>query len=314
MFYENTCNKIMFTVLLLNKPDRMKIFDNNKRKIDNLFFHTVPDGSNVMEVINRFRQTGMVYHQLQYFEYGGPNGKMLDLRLYGMLSSFIAKFEMFAKQVTDKIPWSVIIEDDIMIDKGFRGFICNLTERFELDPTLNMIRLGTWAEGYMTSFESSKNILRCLCRMGVYQNIDNQLRDICGPDLYIQPPHSSWHILVEANEGHSKKTKFVNETMLRGIIPDKNSICSKLRGNLIESFSYNKKKIVKCMLNKVKSEKTGDCVQKPWYDFKSCTDEIREDKEVCWMHEWMLSHCHLSCFNHSSNVVDRKGLVTVRDN
>jgi GR25 family glycosyltransferase involved in LPS biosynthesis len=248
----------------------------------------------------------MVYHQLQHFEHGGTNGKMLDLRLYGMLSSFIAKFEMFVKQVTEKIPWSVIIEDDIVLCKSFQGFICNLTERFELDSTLNMIRLGTWAEGYMTSFESAKNILRCLCRMGVYQNIDNQLRDLCGPDLYIQPPLSSWNILIEANEGHTKKTRFVNETMLRAIIPNKNSTCSKLRQDLSQPFFSKKKKVVECMLNKVKSEMTGDCVQKPWYDFKSCTDEIRTDKQTCLMHEWMLSHCHLSCCNHSLNA-DRKG-------
>jgi hypothetical protein len=74
----------------------------------------------------------------------------------------------------------------------------------EFKKGVNIIRLKRFGEGYVTSLESAKRILKILDKEGICENIDNQLRLMCGKELYIQ--NNYLKLVVKTNKGDCLKT------------------------------------------------------------------------------------------------------------
>ena len=51
-----------------------------------------------------------------------------------------------------------------------------------------------------------------------------------------------------------------------------------------------------CNNNELLSEKTGICVDKPWSDFKSCSEE--KNQGSCNDNHWVKEHCITTCSNN----------------
>lgn len=108
---------------------------------------------------------------------------------YGALSCWMSHYKAFKKQVDEKIPFMVCLEDDVVLNETFYPGVNALQHRFEKDKELNIIRFGGFGEGYMTSFDSASRLLKILTEKGVIQNIDNQLRCHSGKEVHIPLIH-----------------------------------------------------------------------------------------------------------------------------
>ena len=56
-----------------------------------------------------------------------------------------------------------------------------------------------------------------------------------------------------------------------------------------------------CNNNQLLSEKTGICVDKPWSDFKSCSEE--KNQGSCNDNHWVKEHCITTCSNNVAGAV-----------
>jgi hypothetical protein len=276
------------TVLLLNRTDRLAIYERNRAVLPRLSALSVPDGRDEESVIRRFRATGMKYIRLDSY----PDQ---DFRTYGTLSNFIAHFEAIVQQVERETPFSLVLEDDVIVYPPLFPHVARLQGDLTADPSLNLIRLGPWGEGYLIPIVGARRILRCLCRVGIRRNIDITLRNICDPERYVPVPTGAWSIAVEANRGHSSRTRALNETRLRAGVPA--GVCQTIHHapHVVVTNSDD----APCSTGYVKSESWKRCVRRPWSDFVSCVREIAFDAQVCHMHEWMVVHCRESCLGVS---------------
>ena len=103
-----------------------------------------------------------------------------------------------------------LIEDDLIIQKGFREFIEN---NLHLLKNCNMLRLDKWGEGYVTSLNGVKNIVKNIYSMGIIHNIDNQLRLNCGKEIRIYK--TPWKLVIGTNMGDCLKTKKIPKEFLK---------------------------------------------------------------------------------------------------
>ena len=126
----------------------------------------------------------------------------LDFETYGTLANFLTKVKAFQYQIKNKIKYMCLIEDDLILKEGFIEFI---TDKLPLLKKCNMLRLGKWGEGYITSLNGAKNIVKHIYEEGIIHNIDNQLRIHCGKEIRIW--NIPWKLVVPTNDGDCLKTK-----------------------------------------------------------------------------------------------------------
>jgi len=84
--------------------------------------------------------------------------------------------------VRDGVPYQAILEDDLLFGEGFASFVERLATahlgpaneaRPEADR-FNLVVLGRWGEGYVTSLASARRVLAILDSNGVRKNADIQ--------------------------------------------------------------------------------------------------------------------------------------------
>ena len=72
-------------------------------------------------------------------------------------------------------------------------------------PDVNILRLGDWGEVYVTSREGARRIVIRIERVGILQNIDNQLRERCGVEA--RPiGRREWSLQKATNRGDCTKS------------------------------------------------------------------------------------------------------------
>ena len=59
----------------------------------------------------------------------------------------------------------------------------------------------------MTSLNSAKRIINKIHFTGIIKNIDNQLRENCGKEIFLP---IKYDLFVKTNEGDCLKTQFIN--------------------------------------------------------------------------------------------------------
>ena len=88
-----------------------------------------------------------------------------------------------------------------------------IDSKSEIAHQYNMLRLDKWGEGYIITNKGGREILRLIYEKGIIQNIDNQLREHCGPELFIQG--TPWELKIKTNLGDCNKTQKINLELLK---------------------------------------------------------------------------------------------------
>ena len=179
-------------VLTLDRDDRKYIFEKNKIKFPNIKKIISVNGYNKKETVDELIKLKLKYYKLE-----------TGFCTYGTLANFITKVKMLKYQIENNIPYICFIEDDLVLDDNFEEFINSYTSFFHKD--INMIRLATWGEGYITSIESAKRVLNCIYDKGIINNIDGQLKYYSGSEIYLH--NTPWKLVIGTNNGDCLKTE-----------------------------------------------------------------------------------------------------------
>ena len=186
-------------VILLNRTDRINVFDANRRIISNLSFFPAIEG-NENDVLKEIRRLNLRY-QFQ----GSRN--------YGALANALSKFNAFTYQLKHRIPRMLLFEDDVILKPDIVETACST---FMNSSTLI---LHWWGEGYRTDLNAARGLRKCFCIEGITMNVDNQIRRVCGK--YVQVNLTSQrhrfltgNVVAPVNKGHIRYTKKVNLKLL----------------------------------------------------------------------------------------------------
>ena len=185
---------IKFCCQTLGKEDRKAIVEENKRIIEDLEIVQSVNGFNKLETMSELKKSGL---RLVSLDGGFKN--------YGTLATFLTKFKCFKMQIENKIEYMCILEDDVLVKNNFEQYVKNLLIRFK-DKDLNMIRLGSWGEGYITNLQGAARIVAAMYKTGIIRNVDYQLREFCGKEITTFL-HTPWTIKIRGGHGDIKKTE-----------------------------------------------------------------------------------------------------------
>ena len=184
---------IVYFIQTLQTYQRLNFVNKNIETLPEIKIFKSINGYNIKETINECLKSKLIFHNLEY-----PT--------YGTLANFLTKVNAFKYQVENNIEYMCLIEDDLIIEDNFKNFIENL---LYLLKDCNMLRLCNWGEGYVTSIDGAKNILNHLYNDGIIKNVDNQLRECCGKEIYIS--NTPFNLVVGTNEGDCLKTKTITD-------------------------------------------------------------------------------------------------------
>ena len=191
---------IKYVCLSLQNPTRMKLYEHNKKLLPQLELVKSINGYNIPETVSEFRKTGLKYFGVD------------DLfQNYGTIACFLTKYKCLMSQIENAYPYLCFIEDDMLLKPGFERHVHQQVGVLERDKAINMIRLGPWGEGYITSLASARRLVDIIKRSGIIANIDNQLRKHCGKEVYA--PNTPWRATALNGDGDIKKTKFFGRSL-----------------------------------------------------------------------------------------------------
>jgi len=184
----NLCELVVCSLL---RDDRRVFIKKNQNLYPNLRVFPSVNGYDIDATLSELKKINVPYHSLGF-------------KTYGTLANWITKYKVLQYQVEHTIEYLCFIEDDLLLTMEFEDFINDAIEHFK-DPELNMIRLNRWGEGYITSYSSAKRLLQMLTETGIVLNIDDQLREKSGKELYL--PNAHMKLQVMTNNGDCLKTK-----------------------------------------------------------------------------------------------------------
>lgn len=127
---------------------------------------------------------------------------------YGVLANWLTKLLMLERQIADGTAYMLMLEDDVLLADGFVQLVEALVKDGKVFDKYNIVRLGPWGEGYVTSLESAKRCVRLLRAAGIRAAIDNQLRELCGPEVWFRVPVPVyWRLVYPSDTGDILKTE-----------------------------------------------------------------------------------------------------------
>jgi len=197
---------------------RKKWIEYNKELYPNIKIFKSVNGYNIEEVINEFKQLKIIFHYIQH-------------TTYGALANWITKLKAFQYQIDNSIEYMCLLEDDVLLDKDFQEHINKILPMLNTD--INIIRLHTWGEGYITSKDGAKKIISLLRNDGVIKNIDNQLKENCGKEYFA---NYNFKLMCPTNHGDCLKTQIFNIEDFKKKVEEKNNLTIFLNDNNFYSF------------------------------------------------------------------------------
>lgn len=195
----NLCEVYICTLL---RPDRVKYIEQNKKLFPFIKIFKSVNGYNINQTLNEMNTLQLKYKDLDE-----------TFRTYGTLACWLTKYKMLKYQVDNKIPYLCFIEDDLVLDKNFYSYVNDTLIHFK--KNVNILRMMTWGEGYITSFESAKRLLAHLSRDGIIRNIDNQLRENCGNEVALENPPMK--LMMKGGNGDCGKTKDLGNAKMQEV-------------------------------------------------------------------------------------------------
>lgn len=138
----------------------------------------------------------------------------LGNRTYGELACWLTKLLMLERQIADGDAYMLMLEDDVLIEDGFMGLIEALIRDGTVFKRYNIVRLGPWGEGYVTSLDGARRCVRLLRAAGIRNAIDNQLRELCGPEIWFRIPYPMfWNLTCPPGAGAILKTEKIEKDL-----------------------------------------------------------------------------------------------------
>jgi len=185
----------IYTCSLL-RDDRMQFIRKNQQLFPLIKTFKSVNGYSTKETLEEISNLKLKYVDLDN-----------SFRTYGTLACWITKYKMLKYQVDNEIPFLCFIEDDLIVENNFYTYVSEALTHFK--SNVNILRMMTWGEGYITSYESAKRLLEHLSRDGIIRNIDNQLREHCGYEIALK--NAPMKVMIAGNNGDSGKTKNLTE-------------------------------------------------------------------------------------------------------
>ena len=189
-------NNFEVYILSLLRPDRKQLVESNVKKFPEIKIFKSINGYDTKETLEALEVSGLKYHYL-----GFPT--------YGTLANFLTKYNVLKYQIANKIDFMCFIEDDLELHDNFMVFIRNSLHLLKDDLELNMLRLDTWGEGYVTSLAGAERTKYHIDKKGICKNIDDQLRLISGKEKHIT--NTPWRLIHKTNAGDCLKTERLPE-------------------------------------------------------------------------------------------------------
>ena len=190
-------NDIKYFTQSLKTKERLKNIQKNKLIIPEMEIFESINGYDIDTTIKNLTNMKLRYKSLD-----------ANFETYGTLANFLTKLKAFQYQIKNNIQYMCLIEDDLIIKKGFREFI---ESNLHLLRKCNMLRLDKWGEGYVTSLNGAKHIVKNIYKTGIIRNIDNQLRLHCGKEIRLN--RTPWKLVVRTNHGDCLKSEKISPNM-----------------------------------------------------------------------------------------------------
>lgn len=203
---------VTFLVLTLATAERLAFVRANRRVLPELQSFRAVNGFDRDETVRALAASHLKYHIYSYCGFS-------RFGTFGSLANFLTKHRALLHQVEQRMPYMAMLEDDLQLTHIFKPFV-QAQVREHLAPGLSrrlaseLLVLGTWGEGYVTSLASARRILSRLAQQGIPMNVDIMLNDgHVGQPYHV---HSTpWSHRRAPNAGDCLKTPHVK----RGDIP-----------------------------------------------------------------------------------------------
>lgn len=196
---QNSTIDIVYFTQSLKTPERLEFIKKNQLIMPEMKIFEAVNGYDVDGTIKTLKDMKLKYIRMCRF-----------YEKFGMLANFLTKVKAFQYQIEHNIQYMCLIEDDLIIQKNFKEFI---ESKLHLLEDCNMLRLDKWGEGYVTSLNGAKNIVKEIYSKGIICNPDIQLREHCGKEIRIN--NTPWELAVPTNQGDCLKTAEITPAIRR---------------------------------------------------------------------------------------------------
>lgn len=198
-FNTRNMNHIKYYILSLLTIERQNLVKKNQERFPEIDVFRSINGYDIKETLSHLTNSKLQYHHLEF-------------ATYGTLANFLTKYNVLLHQIEQNIPFLCFIEDDLELHDNFLSHTSALLNYFQTQ-NINMVRLGKWGEGYITSLNGAKNIVQFIQKRGITHNIDNQLRKFSGQEFYAKS--TPWTLKYETNKGDCLKTEKINLDLIK---------------------------------------------------------------------------------------------------
>jgi len=181
--------------LLRDDPVITPLLDENRRNFPQIKVIKSCNGYDKEETIREFKSLGINFKKVQ------PG-----FETYGAVACTTTKIKDLLYQIENKVPYMVMIEDDMWLGPDFVSFVEKQLPLFKEHSELNLIRLHRWSEGIITSTEGARRIVDRIRRIGMITQIDNQFEWYSGPIRKAIPGSKVFKRMRKPNEGDSLGT------------------------------------------------------------------------------------------------------------
>ena len=206
---------VTFIVMTLNTTggERARFIRQNRKVLPTLKTMRSVNGYDKGGTARALANTPLKYH-LHTFCYATRFGTL------GSLANFLTKYRALRVQIQSKLPFMAMLEDDMKLQPGFGDFVERAARKYLAQPSWRadgkqrdppeLLQLGPYGEGYVTSLESARRVVQELDRQGIPMTVDAMLNDgHAGRVMRIAG--TPWAHHVQPNEGDCLRTAHIGQ-------------------------------------------------------------------------------------------------------
>jgi hypothetical protein len=141
---------ITYVALTLNNTERSGFVRANQALLPELELFLAVNGYSKEETIRRLGSTPLKFHPYTFCN-------AARFATFGSLANFASKYLALRMQVRRRLPYMAMLEDDMQLRPGFKAFVEQTVRHGALDRA-DLLVLGAWGEGYVTSLASARRV------------------------------------------------------------------------------------------------------------------------------------------------------------
>ena len=139
----------------------------NRQVAPDLLVVQATSGFNHTEVLLHLLESGLAFHGLS------AGGKK-----WGKLATFLTKFRAFSFQVEHRLPFMLLLEDDVVLRKDhFRPYLGRACAFYDANPSVTILQLEGYAEALLISLAGARMMVNRVRETGIRKNDDQQMLD-----------------------------------------------------------------------------------------------------------------------------------------